>query len=127
MSDWNDAERRVEKAQELFEQRRWVEALEELRAAISINPYNGGWFFNIGLTLDEMGRHEEAIDAYRRALAIDEADLQAMNHLGVDLHRVGNFEEALRTFEKIEQLDASFESAYCNRIITYTEIGDKGS
>jgi len=42
MSDWNDAERQVEKAQELFEQRRWVEALEELRAAISINPYNGG-------------------------------------------------------------------------------------
>ena len=32
MSDWDDAERRVEKAQELFEQRRWHEALEELRA-----------------------------------------------------------------------------------------------
>jgi tetratricopeptide (TPR) repeat protein len=124
MTEWDDAERRVEKAQELFEQRRWSEALEELRAATDINPYNGGWFFNIGLTLDEMGRHEEAIDAYRRALAIDEADLQAMNHLGVDLHRVGNFEEALRTFEKIEQLDPSFESAYCNRIITYSEIGD---
>ncbi|MBW3653184.1 MAG: DUF881 domain-containing protein [Actinobacteria bacterium] len=33
MNDWDDAERRVEKAQELFEQRRWSEALEELRAA----------------------------------------------------------------------------------------------
>ena len=87
MTEWDDAERRVEKAQELFEQRRWSEALEELRAATDINPYNGGWFFNIGLTLDEMGRHEEAIDAYRRALTIDETDLQAMNHLGVDLHR----------------------------------------
>ena len=30
MNDWDDAERRVEKAQELFEQRRWQEALEEL-------------------------------------------------------------------------------------------------
>ena len=56
MNDWDDAERRVEKAQELFEQRRWQEALEELRAAISINPYNGGWFFNVGLTLDELER-----------------------------------------------------------------------
>src|SRR5881392_310223 len=86
MSDWNDAERRVEKAQELFEQHRWLEALEELRAATDINPYNGGWFFNIGLTLDEMGRFDEAIDAYRKALTIEETDLQAMNHLGVDLH-----------------------------------------
>jgi tetratricopeptide (TPR) repeat protein len=56
MNDWDDAERRVERAQELFEQRRWSEALEELRAATDINPYNAGWHFNIGLTLDEMGR-----------------------------------------------------------------------
>src|SRR4051794_17486810 len=71
MNDWDDAERRVEKAQELFEQRRWQEALEELRAATSINPYNGSWFFNIGLTLDELDRYEEALDAYRQALEID--------------------------------------------------------
>src|SRR3954464_6268556 len=98
LTDWDDAEQRGEKAQELFEQRRWQEALEELRAATSINPYNGSWFFNIGLTLDEMGRFDEAIAAYRQALEIDENDLQALSHLGVDLHRVGNFVEALRTF-----------------------------
>src|SRR5204862_7063489 len=103
MNDWDDAERRVERAQELFEQRRWQEALEELRAATSINPYNSSWFFNIGLTLDEMERFEEAIEAYRNALEIEETDLHAMNHLGIDLHRVGNFDEALRTFEAIEQ------------------------
>lgn len=123
MSDWDDAERRVEKAQELFEQRRWVEALEELRAATSINPYNGGWFFNIGLTLDEMGRFDEAIDAYRRALDIDSNDLQALSHLGIDLHRVGNFDEALRTFERMETIDPSFEPSYCHRILTYGELG----
>src|SRR5205823_7128453 len=55
---------------------------------------------------------------------IDENDLQAMNHLGVDLHRVGNFDEALGTFERIEQLDASFEPAYCNRIIAHSELGE---
>ena len=76
MSDWNDAERRVEKAQELFEQRRWSEALEELRAAININPYNGAWFFNIGLTLDELGRYDEAVDAYRQSLEIDPNDIR---------------------------------------------------
>src|SRR5687768_9404795 len=124
MNDWEDAERRVEKAQELFEQRRWLEALEELRAATSINPYNASWFFNIGLTLDEMERYEEAIEAYRHALGIDERDLQALHHLGMDLHRVGNFDEALKTFEQIESIDSSYEPAYCQRILTYTELGD---
>ena len=124
MNDWNDAERRVEKAQELFEQRRWAEALEELRPATSINPYNGGWFFNIGLTLDEMERFEEAIDAYNRAIEIDANDLQAMQHLGIDHHRVGNFHEALKIFERMQPIDPSFEPSYCHRIMTYGELGE---
>lgn len=124
MNDWNDAERRVEKAQELFEQRRWEEALEELRAATHINPYNGSWFFNIGLTLDELDRYDEALSAYRQALEIDPHDLHSMNHLGIDLHRVGRFDEALKTFQSIEAIDPSYEPAYCHRIITYTELGD---
>src|SRR5271154_6357997 len=113
MSDWDDAERRVEKAQELFEQHRWVEALEELRAAISINPYNGGWFFNIGLTLDEMGRFEEALQAYREALEIEPGELDALDHLGIDLLRLGRPQESLAVFSQIEQLDATFEPGYC--------------
>jgi tetratricopeptide (TPR) repeat protein len=123
MNQWDDAERRVEKAQELFEQRRWAEALEELRAATSINPYNGGWFFNIGLTLDELERYEEAIDAYRRAIDIDANDLQAMQHLGIDLHRVGKLKEALEIFTRMEGIDSTFEPSYCHRIITYSDLG----
>src|SRR6478672_4747647 len=71
MNDWNDAERRVERAQELFEQHKWQEALEELRAATSINPYNASWFFNIGLTLDELGRFEEALRTFERLESLD--------------------------------------------------------
>jgi tetratricopeptide (TPR) repeat protein len=107
-NDWNDAERRVERAQELFEQRKWQEALDELRAATNINPYNASWYFNIGLTLDELGRYEEAIDAYEQALEIDPDDVHALHHLGVDLHHVGRFREALERFDK--SADA-FESA----------------
>ena len=46
-----------------------------------------------------------------------------MNQLGVDLHRVGQYQDAIRTFNRIECLDPSFEPAYCNRIITYSELG----
>jgi len=74
MNDWYDAEQRVEKAQELFEQQKWPEALELLRAAVSVNPYNPAWHFNIGLTLDEMERYPEAIDAYEEALALPPDD-----------------------------------------------------
>jgi tetratricopeptide (TPR) repeat protein len=123
-NDWNDAERRVERAQELFEQRKWQEALEELRAATSINPYNAAWFFNIGLTLDEMGRPAEAVEAYRQVLQIEPDDVQALSHLGTDLHRIGRIEEALRCFERIETIDPSFEASYCPRILCYCDLGE---
>ncbi len=123
-NDWSDAERRVERAQELFEQRKWLEALDELREATTLNPYNAAWFFNIGLTLDELGRVDEAIDAYRQALALEPDDVQSLTHLGVDLHQSGRFDEALRTFERVEVIDADHEPSYCHRILTYSELGD---
>jgi len=124
MNDWHDAERRVERAQELFDQRKWQEALEELRQAVRINPFNGAWFFNIGLILDELTRYEEALDAYREAVKIEPNNLQSLNNLGVDLHRTGRFKQALRTFERIAAVDATFEPCYCQRIVTYSELGD---
>ena len=123
-NDWNDAERRVERAQELFEQRKWLEALDELRAATDINPYNASWYFNIGLTLDELGRFDEAIEAYRQAVSIEPEDLQASHHLGLDLHQVGRFHEAIESFERVERLDPAFEPSYCARIITYCELDE---
>ena len=123
MNDWYDAEQRVEKARRLFEQRQWALCLEELRAALSLQPYNSAYLFNIGLTLDELGEFDQAIDAYRQSLEIKADDIDALNHLGVDLSRVGRHDEALTTFAAIEHIDAQYEPSYCNRIIIYTELG----
>jgi tetratricopeptide (TPR) repeat protein len=105
MNEWQDAEQRVEKAQELFSQQKWLEALEELRAAVAINPYNSAWHFNMGLTLDEMGRFEEAVEAYEQAVRIAPEDIEGLHHLGRDLARVGKLLESLKTLEQIERLD----------------------
>src|ERR1043166_6930485 len=123
MNDWNDAEQRVERAAELFEQHKLVEAVAELRAAIAINPYNSAWFYNLGITLDELDRVDEAIEAYREALDIDPNDISILNRLGLDQHRVGKLKQAIETFNKIERIDHTFEPCYCNRIITYAEMG----
>jgi len=124
MNEWNEAEQRVEKAREFFEQRRWPEALVELRAAIVIDPYNSGWLFNIGLILDEMERFDEAIAAYRQSLELEGDDIEALNRLGIDLAREGHYSQALEAFERIQALDASFEPAYCHRIALYAELRD---
>src|SRR5262245_55750430 len=124
MNEWDDAEQRVERAHELYERGRWQEALDELKAAIAINPYNGSWHFNLGLTYDAMDRYQEAIACYRKALEMDPEDVEILCALGIDCNRAGSVDEAIGFFEKIETVDASYEPSYCNRIVSYSEKGD---
>ncbi len=124
MHDWYDAEQRVERAQEFFAQQRWVEALEELRAAIAINPHNAAYHFNAGLTLDQIGRVDEAVDEYRQAMSIEPEDIDAIFRLGRGLGRLGRFRESIEMLERIEQLDAAWEPCYCGRIMPYVALGN---
>lgn len=124
MNDWTDAETRVERARELYEKGRWVEAAAELRAAIEVNPGNADWFFNLALTLDAMEEYDRACDAYNAALELEPDDVETLNCLGVDLTRLNRCHESLAIFERIERIDPNYEGSYCNRIVTYTELGD---
>ncbi len=124
MSEWQEAEQRVEHAHELYEGGRWEEALSELQRAIAINPHISAWYYNLGMTLDMMERFEEALTAYQHALEIDPDDLELLSAAGVDTVRLGEYRQAIRYFERAEALDASFEPAYCNRILAYSELGE---
>ncbi|MCL2640168.1 MAG: tetratricopeptide repeat protein, partial [Phycisphaerales bacterium] len=124
MTEWDDAESRVEKAHELYERGDWEEALHELQAAIDINPYNASWYFNLGLTYDALNRFDDAIVAYRRALEMQPDDVEVLTALGHDCNRAGNFDEAIGFFQRVEAIDPSYEPGYCNRIASYAEQGD---
>ncbi len=124
MTEWDEAEHRVEKAHELYERGHWQEALDELEAAIAINPYNGSWHYNLGLTYDALDRFSDAIQAYRSALQIDPDDVEVLLALGRDLNRAGEFDQAIVQFEHVEAVDASIEACYCHRIVAYAEKGD---
>ncbi len=124
MSDWLDAEARVEQARKLYDEGRWQEAADQLRSAIESNPYNAAWYFNLGLTLEAMEDYSAAVESFLRAIAITPDDLETLNCLGINLTRMGKYAEALDCFQQMEKLDATYEPGYCNRVVTYTEMGD---
>ncbi|MGV6814145.1 MAG: tetratricopeptide repeat protein [Phycisphaerales bacterium] len=64
MNDWVDAEHHVERAHEYYEAGRWDEAENELRQALSLNPYQPEWYFNLGLTLEAANRHQDSAMAF---------------------------------------------------------------
>jgi tetratricopeptide (TPR) repeat protein len=123
MSDWDEAERCVERAHEFYERGKWEDALRELCAAIAINPYNASWHFNKGMMLDNLNRRKEAIEAYQQALKISPDDIETLASLGIDFIHERRHEEAIRQFARIENLDAAYEPCYCYRIIAFSELG----
>ncbi len=125
MNDWFEAEQRVERAQELYESGRWEDALRELTEALRVNPDNGEWHFNLGLTLEAMGRNTEAIQAFQRAIDLKVEDVEALNILGVALSRDNRFDEALPCFDRAQQLDPTDPASYANRIALYAQRADR--
>jgi Flp pilus assembly protein TadD len=119
---WDEAEEKAFMAYEMYETGQMNLALGQLAEAIEINPTNSAWYFNKGLTLDTLERFEEAIEAYEQALKLKGDDPEILNCLAVDYTRIGQYDLAISTFEYIQQLDATFEPCYCNRIITYAEM-----
>jgi tetratricopeptide (TPR) repeat protein len=124
MNDWTKAEKRVQRAHKLYEEGRWVEAAAELRAAIGVNPYNPAWYFNLAVTLEAMEDFPHACEAYGEAVRLDPRDVEALNCLAVNLTRLGRYRESLDIFERAHKLDPMHEPTYCNRISTYSEMGD---
>lgn len=122
LNSWEWAEQQVAEAYEFYESGRMQEALNKLNEALAMNPGCAAWHFNRGLTLDAMERYEEAIACYQQALELAPNDLEILNCLAVDYTRTVQYDLAVATFEKIETLDPSYEPAYCNRIVTYTEM-----
>ncbi|MEZ6243079.1 MAG: tetratricopeptide repeat protein [Phycisphaerales bacterium] len=124
MNDWLDAEHHVERAHELFDAGRWDEAESELRRALSLNPYQAEWHFNLGLTLEAAGRSVDAASAFKDAFELSaDPDSHAAMLVGVNLIRAGKPGDALDWLEKAEKLDPGSTEAQARRIEALSQLG----
>jgi tetratricopeptide (TPR) repeat protein len=123
MNEWFEAEQCVERAQQLYESRRWEEALHEIERALEINPLNASWHAQRGFLLDEMHRVEDAVEAYQRALDLEPDEDEIALSLGTALVRLGKYLQAISVFEVLAKRHPGFEPAYCHRIQIYAELG----
>ncbi|MEM1185291.1 MAG: tetratricopeptide repeat protein [Planctomycetota bacterium] len=122
MNDWVDAERHVERAHELYELGRWDEAESELRTALSLNPYQAEWHFNLGLTLEAAGRHLDAAKAFEDAHGLAETDVNAAVMVASNLIRADRPERALSWLERAEAADPANVEIYVNRIAALGDL-----
>lgn len=124
MSEWFDAEAHADRAFEMFERGRWAEAESELRKALSLNPDQAEWHFNLGLTLEAAGREREALVSYERAIELLPDQPEPIVTAGILANRMNRPADALRWFDQALKLDARNETAYAHKIESHMLAGD---
>lgn len=124
MSDWFEAEQHVERAHELYEAGRWEEAESELRAALSLNPYQAEWHYNLGLTLDAAGRFDDAGRSFEEAHRLSPDHAPAAMMVGVALLRAEKPREAMGWLEEASRLDPDDPAPLVHRIRAHAMLGE---
>lgn len=124
MNDWFDAEQHVERAHEFYQTGRWDDAVSELRRAIALNPYQGEWHFNLGLTLNAAGRHRDALDAFGEASRLEPADPQPLIMAGLSHMHLDEPKDALPCFEQAGKLAPASTEPLIHRLEAHARLGE---
>jgi len=124
MSKWFDAEEHADRALDMYDRGRWAEAEAELRKAISLNPDQPEWHFNLGLTLEAAERDAEAMSCYERAVELMPGQLDPVLAAGIVANRLGKYEQAIDWFRQALRADSHCELAYAHQIESYVRLGN---
>ncbi len=124
MNDWVDAEHHVERAHEHYEAGRWDEAENELRQALSLNPYQPEWYFNLGLTLEAANRYIDSAKAFRSCYTLhlehDTEDANSAMLAGLNLIRAQQYTKALHWLDLASKAEPMNIIPFVHRIEALT-------
>jgi len=109
--DDGDWENWVALAEGLMIRKRYDEAAEALRKALSINE-RADVYNKLGICLYRMGEMEDALEAFDRAITLSPDDKKYWKNRGRVLQELGRMEEAAKSYEKALELDESDDDAW---------------
>ena len=124
MSQWQDAEQHADKALDMYERGRWAEAEVELRKALQIDPDQGDWHFNLGLTLERTQRDAEALSSFEQAARLLPEAIDPQIAVGAACFRLDRFEESISWLEGVLKQKPATEVAWSMLIDANAALGN---
>jgi serine/threonine-protein kinase len=95
----------------LRSQRRWEEAIGEMKAALALNPVSAETTKALGATYFWAGQHDKAIEQFTRALTLDPAQAQALDLLADAYAAKGEYAQALEARRRYLMIEGAFDRA----------------
>jgi len=103
-SGWSTAQY-YQAGKELLSAKRYADALPYLKAATEASPQTGNYWVDLGIALQELGRHDEAATAYERAVVLLPTSFWAYNNLGLACVKSRRPRRAVEALEKALTLE----------------------
>jgi superkiller protein 3 len=86
-------------------------AMQEHRAALSLEPASLEAYNSLGVVYAELGRYNEAISFFKQAINIDPQSAIAYYSLGITFFRMKNLDESRRVLEQALAINPAYTEA----------------
>jgi tetratricopeptide (TPR) repeat protein len=107
----------------LINEKQFEEAESCCRKAIKQKVNSAKIYFNLGITLNELGRLEESEESYKIAIELKPEFAEAYHNLGNILKKLSRLDEAEIYYRKAIELKTNYTDAHNNLSITLRELG----
>jgi len=104
---------------ELYEKKRYQEALEANRAALQQAPRNAEILNNMGNCLFKMGKIQDAVNNWKEALKAAPKQAKICNNLGIAYYQLDENDRAIEFYKKAILFEPQFADAYYNLASVY--------
>ncbi len=94
--------------------KKYNEAIEAYRKAISIKPDCASFYNDLGNALQEQGNYADALKEYNKAIELKPDYAVAYNNMGNVFNKDDNFDAAVKAYKKAIKFNPNFSQAFNN-------------
>ena len=119
----SEADKSFVKATRLYNEQKYEEALPVFEEAISLNPDNWAYYFNLGLTYKKLDKLGEARQAFEKAVTLNPQSFSSNKELGELLAKEGDFERAADYYRRAVEINPADPDGHYNLGVCLVNLG----
>ena len=114
----------IKEGNELFEQGRYDEAIEQFQQVVNSAPEYFKYYVNLGNCYREKGEYQKAIDNYMKVLEQEPDETAALLNIGESYVLMDKMEEGINYFEKVIAQNPTDPVIFYNLAEVYARVGN---